>query len=1291
MEKAPRDLPLYSSCVLTILETVITSRDISMVEESLPTFETFCKYQDISSLTSDPCRSQQYQNIVQMYAEFASNDFPPSFKQTPSKPMVMRWKTAGLRAIRSVVGAEALGADGSKQLSIVMPVILDNLYAGDDDVLASLQEKAHTGEKTDVENARRRRMSIATVTTVDTVDFDPATASASGTTADADKAAEDQVRVLAVRCLREIFAAGSGSNRGQIRLATIHTLKFITGKNPPLIHSADSSPRSGRRGNWATSLVETVARWTPVQDRFIIAITAVDALIESPIEESELKQQLTLATMIDWLLSSSINLIGLSVMDVLLGFVQHVVLLLQLGGRGSKITPHRQQADALEGGAQFTTEKERGQTDATNATIPSPVRQELLLRLQRCIGDLATHIYYTDQISDMMSAVLARLKPSSHSDISSAAAAIENPVAAANAIANSVNLQEDPLTDSFFSFATARVTALRAVKNILLVANVRKSLGGATAEARSRVGVQVWEGTQWLLRDGDPEVRVAYVDALLTWLKLETNQSDLLLPREGRRKSRTTSKGDSNKNGDIKLAKRAISNASRKDNKKVKSNFLQLLHLAIYENARETPQIDSDILLLHLLLTNLTERLGVNAVRYGLPMIARLQDDLESSEISRNARAKINVGSLVHGYLWALSEKFSFEIHRVGSEIQSEVSRRKRNGLWLEKVRVPALPLEHIVVSSDSSAEKEHMIASSDSSAEKEHIVDNTSTVSLKPYESRVDLVEEISTSYNDSLVTPATSPPSSPGRVSSVPALSFGYGYGVNLAAKPSLEDHQLPQNVKDELLAEWSRDSVIAAVESARSDSVSGSRTGTGSARAGRNFLAVDGVNNGSGHGRGSPVANGSPTRAVYGGGGTRMSAMSYALNGGLGNLQRFQRAGADDGSPSPLTASSSRDSTVRVAELKRALSGYPNSLRHSSPLRRPATGLRDPSVDSAKTRGSSGSGSGSESMVSYSEEEGGVDSPTLDPNVVEKADFAPAAAAPRDQQQQNPKTETSKPRSSSISSSSPSPPQRRNAQLQQQPRIHDGIHTATTLPRANSDPRLGQDVPPVPKIPSSLNLPGTFPRDISPARAPSPKAANRHHQAQAQPQPQLGSLQNHPPQQRPSTAPHQPQSAQAQDVSRSFAPPIPRPNSGSLREGRSLTRRERSTRAGPRPATSDGGNRISIRTSRREGWGSTMMTVGSGKSRRGDLRRLLEGIKTDDDDEEDKNHDKEEDDKTEIYDSGGVLEKWYRSGLSNGVGDENGWASRASDPQSGSQDRGRGRAEGIMGPTPAIRPPY
>jgi hypothetical protein len=1075
IEKCPRDLALYSHSILTILNTVIHSKDISMVEESIPTFETYCKHLDASSWAASKERSQQFLNIVQTYTTFASKEPIPDLKIPLSLPLAMRWRTAGLKAIRSVVGSEAFGAESGQQLTIIMPVILENLYSDSDDILTSLQQRAQAGEKVDMEKARQRRLSMATVTTVDTIDANPVTAS--GTTADADKEAEDEVRVLAVRCLKHIFAAGTGSNRGQIRLATALTLRFIASRNPPIMTVAQTGSRSGKRGNWATSLIEAVARWTPVQDRFIIVVTAMETLVRSPIVESLLEKQLTLATMIDWLLSSSINLIGLSVMDVLLGFIQHTLLLLQLGGRDSRVAPHPQQTDGLdlfrdakdtfEQGSPFH-DPEPGSTQATSESTPSRVRQELLLRLQKCIGDLATHIYYTDQISDMLTAILARLKPSTQSDVASTSAAIEDPAAAARAIAKSASLQEDPSTDGFFSFATARMIALRAVKDILVTANFRKSATGTAAEARSRVGVQVWEGTPWLLRDEDREVRYAYVDALLTWLKLETNKNDQHLPKDGPRKSKPAKKPGA-ENEETKSTKRAISGASRKENKPTKSTFIQLLHLAIYDNALDTPENDSDILLLHLLLTNLVERLGVNAVRPGLPMVFRLQEVVLNNDSENAPKAKINVASLVHGYLWSLTEKFDFETTRVGSEINSEIARRKRHVLWLEKVKFPALPIDHIV-----SLRRVN---------EKPVVLPENAVGTLIPYLNRFDLVLEIANAYDNSLVDPQSSPPSSPGRVFSVPTLGFGYGYGISPGPRPS-PDHQMPQKVKDEMLYDWSRESCIAAVEqeSTKTASITGSRAGTGS--GGRNHLTVNGGFLGNNDSDVDSPITAHPE-------GLKAESPSYGLAGGLAALHKLRRT-STNGSPKPLTLSSSRESMIRVTDLKLALSGHGSGNRHASPLRRPVS------------RTQSQHSEDSDSLMSYHDAES-VNGSTLDLSVVDgNGQEVSPSSVPDGVQRPQSSAGTNHATATATSTT---------------------VHDLVSRPADNSDPRLGSDVPPVPKIPSSINLPGTYPRDPSPTRPMTPKREPY----------------------RPQTAP--------QPLQKTILNGLP--SSASLREGRSLRR--------------------------------------------------------------------------------------------------------------------------------------
>lgn len=994
IEKTPRDLSLYSPFVLRILLNVLRSQDLTMVEATIPTFEMFCKHQDTTALAADQDRASLYSEVMKMYATFASEDFLATLKTAPSTPVKVRWRTAGLEAIRSIVGCEIPTTFVSTQFATVMPAILENLAVNEPEALPRVHRRMQSSEKQDIEHARKRRQSMSTVQTVDESEGDAATAG--GTAADADRAAEEEVRILALRCLKQIFVGGS--NRGLILTATRNVLKFIVDREHP--HN-DPGARSGsREGNWGTSVLEMCANWAPVQDRFIIIVTAVEQLVSSPVVEENLVRQLALVKLIDWLLSSNINMIGLSVIDVLLGFVQHVLRLLQLGGRDAKVLPHHQQPV----GPDFGTEKERaaaavGANGLEDDRVPlaSPLRQELVVRLRQCIADLATHIYYTDQISDMIISILAQLRPSPN--LQTTVAAIENPSSTASAAASSSRLHEDPTLDSYFSFSTARVTALNAVKDVLVVANKKKSATGTIGEARNAVSVHVWEGTQWLLRDEDREVRRAYVGALLTWLNLETNANDLKITKETR-KSPKTPKRDASEGGDG-LVRRAVSNASQKGEPKTEpkmmtSNFLKLLHLAIYDNAIESAESQPDVLLLHLLMVSLVENLGVNATTFGLPMIFRLQEDINLDDVVPSPTAKMNIGSLCHGYFWALSEKFNFDTTPVGAEINNEIMRRRSKKLWLDRVQLPPLPLESI--QTDFYDEKAAF-----------EILEHES---LLPFDGRSQLIDQIATSY-DSVNSPPASPPTSPGRGFSIASLA--YAYTSTITAKPA-PVNTLPSSIRDQLSEDWTKEACIASIEEkAQSVSLSGSKTGTAS----RHFLAV----NGDAH------ATSTSTKPE------RPPSIGYGLVGGLGAMQKIRHASMQDDTQTPVD-SSSRESTIRVDELRRALNDNPYQVRHFSPLR----GAFD-DADRASVS--------SDSMVSaagYSVSDAGTSA-----NVgAGAATFAHGNGHP------TPIKEESNP-VSRASSIAPDPEKRRS--------------------------QREDDIPPVPPLPMSLTLPGGFPMDTTP----------------------------------------------------------------------------------------------------------------------------------------------------------------------------------------------------------------
>ncbi|KAJ5950174.1 uncharacterized protein N7479_008587 [Penicillium vulpinum] len=858
IEKVPRDLPIYARSVMTIIDTVLRSNDINMVEESIVAFEMFCRYQDIAAIAADQGLAHQYREVVRTYASFADPEFTSKSNANFSPQVAIRWRNAGLRAIRGVVSSETLSADGGTSLKICLPVILENLYSDDEDLLTTLKAKLTEPDPNEREGHKPRRMSVNTVHTVDTAEGDPELAARSA--ADADRKAEMGARLLALRCLEQTIV--SGSSRGQIRIAVTAILRFISRKGFPQSEKRVQTIE-GKGGNWATSLIELIANWCPVQVRFIILITAMEILHDTSPKEGALEASFIILSVVDWLLRSSVNMIGLSVMDILFGLMHYA----------SDILSPPERTGSAE------SEKKLNRQVEIVAQI-SPRRQNLLTLLEQCIGDLATHIYYGDQVADMMRAILRRFKPNFHheSSVPSPLATVhESGVAHEGSTNSGSEINGDKASTETFSHAAAKLTALRAVKAILVVANSRTPATMSGAESRHPVGIHVWEGTQVLLRDVDRDVRYAYTDALLSWLKIETNGNDLKVRLDSPKYIKTTSKRDPEQT-DRSNRRGTSAPGSQRDKVALvaQSNFLRLLHLAIYDAALETAAEDDEILLLHLLLANLVENLGVNAAQFGVPMVLKLQDDLFTSIELSSFAARVNIGSLIHGYLLALSEHFDMQSSPVGLEISNEIQKRQDKGYWLSKIRLPPVDLYAIVFDSEKRPDN-----------------DNSSPPPLTPFHNVDGLVYMIDESYRKSTSSPPHSPSaSSPARGFTFPVL------GHSTTAVKSQAEGGLPSVVKEQMLSPWSREACLAAVdkESTGTSSITGSRA---------TLNARNNQTNGA--------TNGSPAGSQY-----------------------HRRTSIPEISGSS-SHGSSRGSPVRVNELRRVLSVTNDShARRLSPLR-------------------------------------------------------------------------------------------------------------------------------------------------------------------------------------------------------------------------------------------------------------------------------------------------------------------------------------------------------------------
>ncbi|CRK19420.1 hypothetical protein BN1723_002601, partial [Verticillium longisporum] len=185
-------------------------------------------------------------------------------------------------------------------------------------------------------------------------------------------------------------------------------------------------------------------------------------------------------------------------------------------------------------------------------------------------------------------------------------------------------------------------------------------------------------------------------------------------------------------------------------------------------------------------------------------------------------------------------------------------------------------------------------------------------------------------------MVSPPGSPAASPGRSFSHPIL------GSALSHVPAEPDNELPLTFKELMLTDWTRETAQVAIQAAsKSESLTGSRTGT--TATGRHRRAMNGL----GNGQGSPLGSHHNLRN---------SSPHVAGAAGLAPLSKMRKSSVRSG-VSATPSANNRAPVVSVDQLKMVMSGQlpPTAVSTSA-------GLRNRDDDDGS------SGSGSDSMVSY-----------------------------------------------------------------------------------------------------------------------------------------------------------------------------------------------------------------------------------------------------------------------------------------------------------------------------------
>lgn len=588
---------LFAPYILSILREVLKdANEAILVEAAVPMWDGFCKHQDHITLSADADFCALFAEVVTLWAAYATKEQVQGNRTTERRGKMrvgvadkVKLRMAGLMALKSTADSDTLVSDAGRQLDIVIPVILQNLYDGDGD-LDQIKELNAQMEAQEKENKSKPRHSIAVPHDTDRVDGDARAAGRS--VAEADRLADQEASILALRCLKSVF---SYESRTQVRSATISVLGFILAHRPNPIKFPKPEDDVDQQYMWAVQLFKTICSWIPVQDRFIALFTTVESLIHTSVQQDDLYRSVLLAHIISKILASDVNLIGLSVMDVLLGLLRHIVNVISESHGSSATNGSSEEASANDS----HQSSKLAATDSgahVGEAHKSPLRARLVLQLQQCVSNLAVHVYYTDQISDMVIAILMRLKPSSSNHHSlqvplrghSLSGALNqgfvddgSPSHSDAGLSNSSYKHQLPNSSNggiSFNTPLKRQTALNAVRSILICANDTARNDSYVATNRNAVPMTAWEGSHWLLKEPEEEVRAAYVRAFGAWLDFELPKLALKkaldeerkLEREWKRKSLNSD-----------LARRAANTASARKaaGKRHQLAILQGIHL----------------------------------------------------------------------------------------------------------------------------------------------------------------------------------------------------------------------------------------------------------------------------------------------------------------------------------------------------------------------------------------------------------------------------------------------------------------------------------------------------------------------------------------------------------------------------------------------------------------------------------------------------------------------------------------------------------------------------------------
>ncbi|EST08442.1 hypothetical protein PSEUBRA_001855 [Kalmanozyma brasiliensis GHG001] len=344
-------------------------RDLEISARAASTFYALASFLDPATVSVD----DSFQRILQSFAALSVER--PGGSNGEDAEQRNRTRLIGLGALAGAVGSDATYASNStKYISLITPALVENAKGNRVtlDWLRSESKKATEGEPSYAEfNISKKPLAIRRTRSI--------SAHVAG---EKGPSAEDVVSA-AIGTLRGLLRH---ADAGQVQVIVQHVIAWLDGKSVlPIPAAADGRQAVSQWENteWCCWLAESLCGWTPLQYRFVVLDTFVDHLAEN-CEGKATTKHLSLISMSRTILTGQLSLIGLSTSDTLSNLCALAV-----------------------------------------RRVYKDTRDSLLPPLVDCISGLGTHVYYADQINDIVEEIAGRISALQMPETASEAASVK--------------------------------------------------------------------------------------------------------------------------------------------------------------------------------------------------------------------------------------------------------------------------------------------------------------------------------------------------------------------------------------------------------------------------------------------------------------------------------------------------------------------------------------------------------------------------------------------------------------------------------------------------------------------------------------------------------------------------------------------------------------------------------------------------------------------------------------------------------------------------------------------------